>query len=113
MKEKKTTIITVRTSERIREELEVIAAEKQWSISQLAEQIIADYLNPADAQITQNEEADVIKLLDLIEAQGKIDRQKLIRIAAENNLLSTLRGMGVFTDGLIKEHNEKITQTNT
>lgn len=110
MKEKKTTIITVRTTEWVREELEEMAKEKQWSISQLVEQIILDYFDPANAEITQNEGERVIKLLDLIEKQDEINLRTTVKLAVENDLLTTLKGMEFFIDQIIKEHNEQIKQ---
>lgn len=113
MKEKKTSIITVRTTEWVREELEAIAYEKQWSISQLVEQIILDYLDPINAQITQDDEQNALKLLNLIEKQGTIDLKTVIKLAIENNLLTTFKGMGAMITQIIKEHNEQIEKNQS
>ena len=45
MKEKKTVVITLRTTERVKKKLEEEAIEKSWSISQLAEKIISKYID--------------------------------------------------------------------
>lgn len=41
---KKTEFITLRTTQEVKAALEKLAAEKKWSISQLSEEIIADWL---------------------------------------------------------------------
>lgn len=43
MKEKKTVVITYRTTDQVKEKLQQIADEKGWSISQLTERIINEY----------------------------------------------------------------------
>lgn len=44
MKEKKTVVITFRTDPRIKEDLDKISREKEWSISQVVEKICREYL---------------------------------------------------------------------
>lgn len=44
MKEKKTTTITIKTTESTKEQLEAIANEKDWSMSQVCHNIINSYL---------------------------------------------------------------------
>ena len=43
MKEKKTAVITLRTTETTRKKLEIEAEERGWTISQLAEKILTSY----------------------------------------------------------------------
>lgn len=42
--EKRTEIITLRTTTSIKKTLEHIASEKKWSISQLCEEILQEYI---------------------------------------------------------------------
>lgn len=44
-KAKKTEVITFRTSPEIKNSLEIEADEKQWTVSQLVEQIISRHVN--------------------------------------------------------------------
>lgn len=54
MKEKKTTTITIKTTESTKKQLEAIANEKDWSISQVCHNIINSYIqqqsNPEQKQ---------------------------------------------------------------
>ena len=43
-KTKKSEVITFRTTEGVKEKLEQIAKEKDWSVSQLCERIISNYV---------------------------------------------------------------------
>ena len=43
-KVKKSEVITFRTTEVVKEKLEQLAKEKEWSVSQLCERIIANYV---------------------------------------------------------------------
>lgn len=51
MKEKKTEVITFRTTERVKEKLGIEAEKRGWSISQLVERIIAEYTVKENSQI--------------------------------------------------------------
>lgn len=57
MKEKKTTTITIKTTESTKEQLEAIANEKDWSMSQVCHNIINDYLQQQSNQEQNQEEA--------------------------------------------------------
>lgn len=50
MKEKKTVVITLRTTERVKKKLEEEAIEKSWTISQLAEKIISKYIEEKESE---------------------------------------------------------------
>ena len=52
---KKTEYITYRTSAKIREILKNIAQEKKWSISQLSEEIIKEWLQEKHPELMQEE----------------------------------------------------------
>ena len=43
-KAKKSEVITFRTTESVKDKLEQIAKEKDWSVSQLCERIISNYV---------------------------------------------------------------------
>lgn len=55
MKEKKTEVITFRTTPRVKEYLQQEADEKEWSISQLSQKIIEEYTKKKQAIKTENE----------------------------------------------------------
>lgn len=44
-KTKKTEVITFRTTKDVKEKLELLAEEKDWSVSQLCERIVSNYVN--------------------------------------------------------------------
>lgn len=50
MKEKKTEVITYRTTPAIKQSLQQEAEERGWSISQLSERIIEEYVKRKEAQ---------------------------------------------------------------
>lgn len=54
MKEKKTEVITFRTTETIKRKLGAEAEAKGWTISQLTEKIIAQYATNTPAQNTDH-----------------------------------------------------------
>lgn len=54
MKEKKTQVITFRTTEAVKEKLGEEAEGKGWTISQLAERIIAQYVDNDSPQKTDH-----------------------------------------------------------
>ena len=51
---KKTEYITYRTDQQIKTILTKIAAEKKWSISQLSEEIIREWLEEKHPELLQN-----------------------------------------------------------
>ena len=53
---KKTEYITYRTDKQIKEILNQIAAEKKWSISQLSEEIIREWLEEKRPELLHTEE---------------------------------------------------------
>ena len=54
---KKTEYITYRTDKEIKSVLAKIAAEKKWSISQLSEEIIREWLQEKRPELLENEES--------------------------------------------------------
>ena len=55
MQMKKTEFITFRTNVKIKAALEEIAAEKKWSISQLSEEIIKEWLRGERPELLSEE----------------------------------------------------------
>lgn len=55
MQMKKTQYITYRTNEKVKTALAVIAAEKKWSLSQLSEEIIKEWLQEKRPELLEEE----------------------------------------------------------
>ena len=53
---KKTESITYRTDKQVRAALNVVAAEKKWSVSQLSEEIIREWLMEKRPELLKEEE---------------------------------------------------------
>lgn len=61
--EKKTTVITYRTSEATKEKLQVIANKYDWTISKLSERIITKYIEDQEQKVIQATIEDLIKTI--------------------------------------------------
>lgn len=101
MKEKKTAVITIRTTEEINEALIMRAEEKQWTKAQLAESIIREYIYGADE--TESEEAK--EIIDHMHEKNS-NLQELASWAISTNKFETFRlGIEVWK-ALIEEANK-------
>ena len=103
MKEKKTAVITIRTTEYINEWLTEKAEEKQWTKAQLVENIIKEFVYGTDE--AENEEAK--EIFQYIQ-ESKCDLDKLAKWTINNNKFETFRlGLEVWKT-LIAERERKI-----
>lgn len=85
MAEKKNEVITFRTEEWVKAELQKVAEYNQWSIAQTANQIIINYLlNPRPEQITIRSE-DFIKAAISIRKEGSDKAVELAINLKENS----------------------------
>lgn len=86
MKEKKTAVITIRTTEYINEWLTEKAEEKEWTKAQLVENIIKEFVYGTDEE--ENEEAK--EIFQYIQ-EKKCDIDELAGWAISNNKFETFR----------------------
>lgn len=102
MKEKKTAVITVRTTEYINEWLTEKAEEKQWTKAQLVENIIKEFVYGTDEE--ENEKAkEIFKYIQ----ESKCDIDKLAEWAINNDKFEAFRlGLEVWKM-LIEERERK------
>lgn len=61
--EKKTIVITYRTSEATKEKLQVIANKNDWTISKLSERIITKFIEDQEQKIIQATIEDLMKTI--------------------------------------------------
>lgn len=105
IKEKKSAVITLRTTEEINEWLENKAEEKGWTKAQLTENIIRRYVYEEDDKET-DEAKEIIKYIN----ENKCDISDLTKWAIETGKFETFRlGLEVwktFIDNQEKKQNK-------
>lgn len=80
MEEKKKAIITIRTTEQLKSDLEEEAARRGWTLSQLAESILSETIDEYDLR----EEETIKTILNLIDAGTLKNMKDIARWSIQN-----------------------------
>lgn len=99
MKEKKTAIITIRCTETTKQKLEEEAERYDWSVSQLAGKIIADYTEERE----KNEFEQAKKIFSYIKESQCTSLIELTQWALENNCNEEVKNSLPIWKGIFEE----------
>lgn len=107
MKEKKNAIITLRTTDTVKDFLEQEAADRGWTTSQLAESIIARYASSGETRKRDAVEAsEAGKILRYIAETNCKSFKELTKWAIEQDLMETFQLSVPIWQAILEENQE-------